>query len=130
MGGSTVEASTQSFPAAHSSGRGRGGFWLRLAGLPLLAGVGVYLGLGAYIANRVSRPIRQTLHTTPAEFGLAYENVAFTSTVDNIPLRGWLIGARDAKTIIFVHSKDGIRMSARWACLRLPPRSSGATTPC
>jgi fermentation-respiration switch protein FrsA (DUF1100 family) len=68
-----------------------------------------YLGLGAYVAGTMSRPVRHPLDGTPADLGLPYENVAFTSTVDNIPLKGWLIGGQGGPTIIFIHGKDGIR---------------------
>ena len=67
-----------------------------------------YLGVGAYAATTMSHPIRQPLRGTPADLGLPYENVAFPSTVDNIPLHGWLIGGFGGRTIIFVHGKDGI----------------------
>jgi pimeloyl-ACP methyl ester carboxylesterase len=74
-----------------------------------VTGVVAYLGVGAYVASTMSHPIRQPLGGTPADLGLPYRDVAFTSTVDNIPLKGWLIGDRHGPTIIFVHGKDGKR---------------------
>jgi pimeloyl-ACP methyl ester carboxylesterase len=72
-------------------------------------GLAAYLGVGAYAATTMSHPIRQKLRGTPADLGLPYENVAFPSAEDHIPLKGWLIGGHGGPTIIFVHGKDGNR---------------------
>ncbi len=82
---------------------------LNFVALLAVVGMVAYLGVGAYVAGTMSYPIRQPLHSTPADLGLPYQDVAFTSTVDNIPLKGWLIGGNGISTIILVHGKDGIR---------------------
>jgi pimeloyl-ACP methyl ester carboxylesterase len=82
---------------------------LQVTGVLLLAGVVAYLGVGAYIASQMSRPMRQPLRGTPANQGLVYEDVTFSSVDDNIPLQGWLIDSPGDKTIILVHATDGNR---------------------
>jgi pimeloyl-ACP methyl ester carboxylesterase len=50
-------------------------------------------------------PPRMPLSRTPAEVGLAYEDVAFTAS-DGVGLRGWLLphgGAGKAPAVVFVH---------------------------
>ena len=88
--------------------QGRRPWLFAIAPLPALGGA-AYLGVGAYVADRISRPIRQPLRGTPADQGLVYEDVTFPSVGDNIPLRGWLINAAGSKTIILVHGADGNR---------------------
>jgi pimeloyl-ACP methyl ester carboxylesterase len=75
----------------------------------VVIGLVAYLGVGAYVASTMSHPIRQPQRGTPAALSLTYTDVAFTSTVDNILLKGWLIGEHGGPTIIFVHGKDGSR---------------------
>jgi pimeloyl-ACP methyl ester carboxylesterase len=45
----------------------------------------------------------------PSEYGLKYEDVQFTSTVDNIALSGWLIDSPGDKVIIFMHGRNQTR---------------------
>jgi fermentation-respiration switch protein FrsA (DUF1100 family) len=80
-----------------------------LVALLVVISLVAYLGVGAYVAGTMSHPIRQPLHGTPATLDLLYTDVAFTSTVDDLPLKGWLIGNHGGPAIIFVHGKDGSR---------------------
>ena len=68
-----------------------------------------YFGIGAYAANKLTRPDRQTLVSTPAQYGLAYEDVTFGSTVDNIQLSGWLIDSPGDNAIIMLHGRNQTR---------------------
>ena len=47
---------------------------------------------------------RQPLTRTPADHGLAFEEVAFTAT-DGVPLKGWFVpaGAEKGPAVVFVH---------------------------
>ena len=68
-----------------------------------------YLAVCAYIANQMTLAVRNPLQSTPADFGMAYEAVAFPSLGDQIPLRGWYIGKGGRQTILMLHAKDGRR---------------------
>ena len=100
---------TQSKTIPKSSSRS----WTRLAviGLGIIALVCVvaYFALGAYIADQFSRPERYALTQTPAAYGMKYENVAFESAVDHIPLRGWYIDSPGDKVILQLHGRNGTR---------------------
>lgn len=80
---------------------------LRLISLLLGFVLGIISVVVAYLARRMVAPDRQPLWTTPAEMGLAYENVNFPAQ-DSVRLSGWFIPApRTANptgaTIILVH---------------------------
>lgn len=73
--------------------------------------VGLALGLigsaAAIILSRVIRPTRLRLWATPADVGLPFEDVSFT-TKDGVPLSGWFVPApqdsqRNNTTILFIH---------------------------
>ncbi len=69
--------------------------------------VGVAAVIVAYFTRRMVSPARQSLWTTPAEMGLAYENVNFPAQ-DSVRLSGWFGPAaetdrRDGATIVLVH---------------------------
>lgn len=70
-----------------------------------LAGAG-YLGISAYVADRLSRPARNPPVNTPANYGLQYEDVKFNTAVDNIPLSGWYIHSAGQKVIVMLHGRD------------------------
>lgn len=74
--------------------------------LPLIV---IYITVSAYIASTLWRPVRHALHTTPAQYGLKYEDVQFASADDNIPLKGWFITASGANTILALHGSGSIR---------------------
>ena len=71
--------------------------------------VGGYFGISAYTADRLSRPERWALTSTPSQYGLPYEDVTFNSTVDNIKLSGWYIDSPGDKVIMMVHGRNGRR---------------------
>jgi dipeptidyl aminopeptidase/acylaminoacyl peptidase len=76
----------------------------------LLVAVAVlYAGVSLLVADRISRPLRRPLHTTPAAYGLQYEDVAFTSTEDNVPLSGWYIDTPGDRTIMILHGAGSVR---------------------
>ena len=69
----------------------------------------MYAGVSLVVADRISRPVRWPLHTTPAAYGLAYEDVAFTSSMDNMPLGGWYIDTPGERTIVILHGVSSAR---------------------
>ncbi len=92
-----VRTRADTFPQRERPGRrGLTGRVGRLVGA-LLAGYAGFLAVEG--SRRVVRPPRRPFEplagdpTTPAELGLAYEDVRFT-TDDGVTLSGWLIGAR------------------------------------
>jgi pimeloyl-ACP methyl ester carboxylesterase len=68
-----------------------------------------YLGFCVYAASQLAASSRRPLTTTPADYGFTYENVKFTSAVDNIPLSGWYIGKGGRQVILVMHARDGVR---------------------
>ena len=50
-----------------------------------------YLGVSSYGAVTVMKISRVPLEQSPATVGLTYEDIAFPSRVDNVPLKGWYI---------------------------------------
>ncbi len=68
-----------------------------------------YVGISAYVAEKLSHPTRKALSSTPAQYGLKYEDVQFNSTGDNIPLKGWFIDSPGTKAIVMMHGRNGVR---------------------
>lgn len=56
--------------------------------LPILLLV-AYALPSAIVAERLSARDRQTLSSSPADLGLAFEDISFPSRTDQITLRGW-----------------------------------------
>ncbi len=82
-----------------------------VAGVVVLVGIVAYFAIGAYVADQVSHPERHPLTQTPAAYGLKYQEVAFESAVDHIPLRGWYIDSPGDKVIVQLHGRNGTRDS-------------------
>ena len=68
-----------------------------------------YFGISAYVADKLSRPVRHSLTYVPSDYGLSYQHVQFTSSIDRIPLDGWYIDSPGTKVILMLHGRDGIR---------------------
>jgi alpha-beta hydrolase superfamily lysophospholipase len=83
--------------------------WLRFGGVLALAALLAYMLGSAVVAYSVWHPVRKALHTTPAEYGLAYEGVEFRSTVDAIPLRGWFIESPGARCVLVLHGSNSTK---------------------
>ena len=74
---------------------------LALAGVVLLLAL-VVLAFTWLHAWRLTHPARKPITRTPADLGMAFEDVTFT-TEDGIALSGWFIPARNGRTIIGCH---------------------------
>ena len=66
-----------------------------------------YVGVGALIVFRMTAPSRHAPEATPADAGLAYEEVGFTST-DGVRLKAWWVPAKGSRlAAVLVHGWDG-----------------------
>lgn len=74
-----------------------------------LAFLVIYGTISAYLAYTLWHPARHALQTTPAAYGLPYEEVRFESEVDRIPLSGWLIDSPGTQTILITHGVNSQR---------------------
>jgi alpha-beta hydrolase superfamily lysophospholipase len=85
--------------------------WLaRIVGALLVVAVLGYVAVSVIAADELSRPKRIALVGTPADLGLTYEPVEFTSEVDNVPLRGWWMPvASSDRAVVIVHGRDSSR---------------------
>jgi pimeloyl-ACP methyl ester carboxylesterase len=88
---------------------------LNLALICLFLLVLALLGLGYWISNLLMYPPRQRLSRTPADYGVAYEDVVFKSQ-DRCELKGWWIPAprpasqpSPAPAVILLHPMFGNR---------------------
>jgi len=76
---------------------------VRLFGLLAAILVVVYFAISGYGAYRVTHPVRHPIHTTPEPYGMAYENVSFTSVPDGITLNGWFMDSPGTRTLLVLH---------------------------
>ncbi len=77
--------------------------WRGLLTLILLAVLSIG-GISAYVSWSLTHPDRQPLAATPKDYGLQYEEVAFTGRGDGVKLKGWLLPAKNSShTVIFAH---------------------------
>jgi len=60
-------------------------------------------GISGYVGWNLTHPAREKLNGTPANYGLPFEDISFTSREDGLKLRGWFIPAASNNTVIFAH---------------------------
>jgi hypothetical protein len=66
-----------------------------------------YLGVGLFVAARLTVPVRQPTAQTPADEGLDFQEVGFEST-DGLALRGWWVpGDNPSRAVVLVHGLEG-----------------------
>src|SRR4030065_804854 len=65
-------------------------------------GVSAYLLFCYFLLRAVIHWDRQPVPKTPADYGLDYQNVEFT-TADNVKIKGWLIPGVSNKLIVITH---------------------------
>ncbi len=59
-----------------------------------------------YVGWNLTHPVKEALTSSPAEYGLSYEEAEFTSWEGDIPLQGWYMPAADREdpmTLIIAH---------------------------
>jgi uncharacterized protein len=79
----------------------------------LLLAAALYVGVSAYTTTQATSAERSLPEGTPADLGLAYEDVTFASAEDGIPLRGWYLPAGGERAVILLHGLDGERWARR-----------------
>ena len=96
-----------------------------------------YLGVGLFVATRLTVPDRQPLERTPADEDLDFSEVSFESS-DGLELKGWWIPGDDlSRAVVLVHGLDASKSSlyvlktapiyvrAGYGVLMLDPRGHG-----
>jgi len=82
-----------------------------------------YFGLSAYIASSLTKVERIPITENPRSFGIGYQDISFTSRLDNLVLKGWYLeGEQDRPTIIMVHGREGNRAIGTPGILELASR--------
>src|SRR2546421_2720246 len=122
---SSVTPVTQNKPKATTNGRK----WrVLVVVLVIISGLltSAYAALSLYVATQLVYVAQKPLYSTPAAFGLNYQNVTFPSREDHIQLRGWLIpgglpngSLTVQRTIIFVHGTRTNRADEAAGLLKL-----------
>ncbi len=78
--------------------------WVLLTLVVLALG---YLGIGLFVANRLSTTVRELTEQTPADEGLDFQEVSFQST-DELALKGWWVpGDTSSRAVVLVHGLEG-----------------------
>jgi fermentation-respiration switch protein FrsA (DUF1100 family) len=78
--------------------------WVLLALTVLTLG---YLGVGLFVAARLSAPSHQPQELTPADFGLEYREASIQST-DGLELAGWWVpGSHPSRVVVLVPGLEG-----------------------
>ena len=82
-------------------------WWLKLVIALILVVVVAFLGISAYLGYSMTKVERVPVEEDPARLGLNYEDVSFSSRVDELTLRGWYLPAQDSEPIIImVHGAE------------------------
>lgn len=75
---------------------------ITIASIALIAvSAGMYLVVYIGVSKSVRLP-RQEISKTPADYGIAFEEIEFSST-DGIPLKGWWIPGKSKAVIVAIH---------------------------
>ncbi|MEO8287853.1 MAG: alpha/beta hydrolase [Chloroflexota bacterium] len=84
--------------------------WAKVLAVALVVLIVAYLGISVYVADKLSHPTRKSLTTDPSKYGMQYENVDFSSTVDNVPLKGWFIDTPGTtRTLLVMHGRNSTK---------------------
>jgi dipeptidyl aminopeptidase/acylaminoacyl peptidase len=86
--------------------------WVAIVLLALLAVL--YLAVGFIAADKLTQPERSfSPEVTPANFGLAYEEVRFQARGGDCELAGWFIpSANNDRVVVLVHGRNASRTAA------------------
>ena len=69
-----------------------------------------YCAVSMFVADRLTKPYRRPLASSPIALGLAHEDVTFSSTVDDTTLRGWFLPAAGSdRAVVVVHGRSSSR---------------------
>ncbi len=82
-------------------------WWLKVILAVVLAAIAAFLGISVYLGHSMTAVERLPITETPAICGLDYEEISFTSRVDELTLYGWYLPAEDGdEVIIMVHGAE------------------------
>jgi len=82
-------------------------WWLKLLLALILVVVIASLGISGFMGSSMTKVERVPIKENPTSLGLKYEDVVFSSRVDEITLRGWYLPAKDSeRIIIMVHGEE------------------------
>ncbi len=85
-------------------------WWLRLGLVLILVTVIAFLGISGFLGYSMTKVERVPIEGNPALLGLKYEDISFSSIVDELTLRGWYLPAQNSEqVIIMVHGADSNR---------------------
>ncbi len=85
-------------------------WWLKLGLALILVVVIAILGISGFLAYSMTRVERVPIEGNPALLGLKYEDVSFSTMVDEVTLRGWYLPAQNSEqVIIMLHGQGGHR---------------------
>jgi uncharacterized protein len=101
--------------------------WYKLRTVILVLGetlLVIYVLLPAYAAYHATHPARIPVVGSPADLGIAYEDVVLP-TADGITLRGWYIPSRNGAAIIVLHGSNGNRTQLLWHAQALAEKGYG-----
>ena len=103
------EARAASTPVA-TGGRRRGRRLLLGMSAGIVLAVLGYAAVSVVVADRLTKPYRRPLASSPAALGLRSEEVSFPSTVDGITLRGWFLPVEGSdRAVVVVHGRSSSR---------------------
>lgn len=69
----------------------------------------IYAIVPIYSSWTIVHPQRQVIFQTPADFGMAYEDVTVT-TSDGVQLAGWYIPSKNQAAVLMLHGSNSSRM--------------------
>ena len=96
--------------AADGPRQGRGRRFLLGLSVVVAVTVAGYIGISIVVADRLTKPYRRPLASSPAALDLRYEDVTFSSTVDDIALRGWFLPAAGSdRAVVIAHGRSSSR---------------------
>lgn len=76
-------------------------------GLLLVLSIAAVLGVlttSGYVGWNLTHPVREAIDRSPADLGIAYTDIEFTSRGDGLTLRGWLLESpTNQKTVVVAH---------------------------
>lgn len=85
-------------------------WWLKTIIAVIALVVVVFLGISVYLGNSATRVERVSIDSSPADLGLEYENIEFTSREDRLTMRGWYLPSDGSeRIIIMVHGAEANR---------------------
>jgi fermentation-respiration switch protein FrsA (DUF1100 family) len=82
-------------------------WWLKVILAIILASIAAFLGISVYLGHSMTAIERLPITENPSICGIDYEEVSFSSRIDELTLYGWYLPAVDGdEVIIMVHGAE------------------------